>query len=224
MAALRVWALLWVLGLGLKAGWLDVWYLHKGYEAFERKDYNATVAEMKKIAPPLLESLYAQAAAYYEMGAYKKAGRLFARIKSDDPAIKRRLLYNLGNCAMKMGRYKSARDFYAKALAFGFDADTLHNLELALFMEERRKKSIGPKANRSVEAASTSGGADQRKEGAKKGRKGGTQSGGGGGSQASGVTVRKSRKLPATAVSRHPHSSKVYETINRGYVHEKRPW
>jgi Ca-activated chloride channel family protein len=126
---------------------------------------------------------------------------------------------------MKMGRYKSARDYYVKALQLGAGEDALANLKLALFMEERKQKRVEARANRKVEAGSTSGQSDQTKEGAKKASKSQSKMGQGSGTQSAAKSSRVSpNKRRAQAQERYELGSKAYELINKGYVHEKRPW
>ena len=213
--------------LGLQqaeAGWLDLWRLHRGYEAYAKGDYNASKAIFEAIRPPLLESTYALANTYYRLGAYKKAGRLYLRCQSDDPAVKRRIWYNLGNCAMKLGHYKSARDYYVKALQLGEDPDALENLRLALFLQERRRKRVEARAEKKVAAQSGSGASEQREKGSKT-SKSQARTGQGSGSRSSAESSRvgpKKERIEAT--ERYELGSKAYELINKGYVHEKRAW
>ncbi|WP_456452077.1 tetratricopeptide repeat protein, partial [Hydrogenimonas sp.] len=208
-----------------QAGWLDLWRLHQGYEAYRKGDYNASKEIFAAIRPPLLESTYALASAYYKLGAYKKAGRLYLKCKSTDPLIKRRIWYNLGNCAMKLGRYKSARDYYVKALQLGYDEEALENLKLALFLHERRQKRIEARANKKVEAQSSSGSSDQTKGSEKKASRSQSKMGQGSGSQSAAKSSRVGpKKGTSEATERYELGSKAYELINKGYVHEKRPW
>ena len=210
-------------GLQSQAGMLDLYKLHKGYEAYKAGRYEEAEKYFRAIRPPLLESTYALANALYRQGAYKKAGRLYAACRSDDPEIKRRIWYNLGNCAAKLGRYKSAADYYAKALALGEDNDTLANLKTVIFLEEKRRNKVQAKANRKVAAASRSGGAGERKQsGSSKSSQNRMQ---GSGSESASKTTRIGKQSGAQkAAKRHPMSSRVYEMINKGYVHETRPW
>lgn len=219
-------AALLLFGLNAEAGFWDIWQLNRGYEAYHERRYDEAKEIFSSIKPPLLESTYALASAYYRLGAYKKAGRLYLRCKSSDPAVKRRIWHNLGNCAMKMGRYKSAKTYYVKALQLGYDADTAANLQKALFLEEQRQKRIEVKANKTVKAPSSSGSSDQTKESEQKKRsRSQAKMGEGSGSSTAAKSTRiKKERASTEAAERHPLGSRAYEMINKGYVHEKRPW
>ncbi|BDY13817.1 VWA domain-containing protein [Hydrogenimonas cancrithermarum] len=210
-------------GLHLQASILDIYRLHRGYEAYKTKKYREAEAIFREISY-LQEGRYALANTLYREGAYKKAGRLFASIKAKKPAVKRQVWYNLGNCAAKMGHYKSAADYYIKALQLGYDPDAVHNLQLVLFLQEKMVRQIAPKANRHVKAVSRSGTADQsEKSGTKKGGNSRMQQGSG--SDAASKTTVVGRRPSAQAASkRHPLGSRVYEMINKGYINEKKPW
>ncbi len=205
-----------------KAGVLDLWHLKRGYEDYAKGSYEAALSHFKAVSPPTFESRYAQASTLYRLGAYKKAGRLLMGLKSSDPDLKRRVWYNLGNCAAKLGHYESARDYYAKALALGFDKDAMANLETIAFLKEKRAKKPASHANRRLKAASTSGGGARKKSASQ--RHGGRM-GQGSGSQNSASGGTLGMKIPKNRTQkRMPMSSKVYEMINKGYVHEKMPW
>ena len=223
----RLWvAMLLLAGVHAEAGFWDIWRLNRGYEAYNEKKYDEAREIFASIRPPLFESTYALANTYYRLGAWKRAGRLYLKCKTSDPVVKQRIWYNLGNCAMKMGRYKSARDYYVKALQLGSDEDALANLEMALFLQERRQKRIEAKANRKVKAESTSGMADQTKTGAeKKSSKSQAKMGEGSGTSTAAKSTRITReRTMSEAAERHPLGSRAYEMINKGYVHEQRPW
>ncbi|WP_456391000.1 vWA domain-containing protein [Hydrogenimonas sp.] len=206
------------------AGIIDLYKLHRGYELYVQHKYEESQKLFESIDPPLLESRYAQACALYRMGAFKKAGRLFAACKSSRPDIQQRIWYNLGNCAVKIGRYKSARDYYLKALQIKEDPDAKHNLKMVLFLIEKRKK-IQAKANREVKAASSSGSSEQtKKSGAKKSNAKSGSKGGAGSYSASKATNMRRQKNSTASTKRHPLGSKVYEMINKGYVNEEKPW
>jgi len=223
----RLW--LWLLpliGLNAEAGIFDLYKLHEGYMAYQNQQFEEAKAIFASIDPPLLESTYALANSYYHLGAYKLAGRFYLKCQSSNPLIKQRIWYNLGNCAVKLGHYKSAKAYYIKALQIGFDEDVMKNLEMVLFLEEQKQKRVEAKANRSVKAVSQSGSADQtdeRKDGtsSKSHGKMGEESGH---SQTSQSTRIHPQSVPTEAVKRHPLGSKVYEMINKGYVHEEKPW
>ncbi|WP_353662235.1 VWA domain-containing protein [Hydrogenimonas sp. SS33] len=221
----RLLPLLALLGIQGQAGLLDYHYLLKGYELYRKGAYEKAEKAFEKVDPPLLESRYGLGAALYKMGAYKKAGQVFASIKSRDPDVKAAIYYNLGNCAVRIGRFKSARDYYVKAIQLTSDPDAKSNLKKVLFLIEKRRAKVEPKANRHVKAASSSASTDQKKEkGTKKGSSQQRMGQGSGAQSATKSTRVGVRKGSQKMSRRHPLSSKVYEMINKGYVHEERPW
>ena len=223
----RVWAAIsLLLGIQAQAGLTDIWRLEAGYEAYAQRRYEDAGKIFASIRPPLFESTYALANTYYRLGAWKRAGRLYLKCKTSDPELKRRIWYNLGNCAMKMGRYESAVDYYVKALQLGYDEDAVANLKTALFLKERRKKRIEPKADEKARPQSASGTAERKEEaGKKESSKSRAKMGKGSGSSTAAKSTRiRKERAAAEAARRHPLGSRAYETINRGYVHEKRPW
>ena len=137
--------------------------------------------------------------------------------------MKRRLWFNLGNCAAKLGHYKSAIDYYAKSLALGEDNETVANLKTVIFLEEKKRREAQAKANRKVQAASKSGSPGERSKSAAS--KSVNQQMKGSGSESAAKSTRIGKKRgESESQRRHPFSSKVYEMINKGYVHETKPW
>ncbi|WP_201352847.1 vWA domain-containing protein [Hydrogenimonas urashimensis] len=221
----RLWPLLALLGIHAQAGLLDYYHLSKGIELYHKGAYEKAAKAFAKVDPPLLESRYGLGASLYKMGAYKKAGRVFASIKSSDPAVKAAIFYNLGNCAVKIGRFKSARDYYVKALQLTLDPDAKANLQKVLFLLEKRRSKVQPKANRHVKAATDGGSSAERKEKGAKKSDSQHRMGQGSGAQSATKSMRIGiQKGASQTTPRHPLSSKVYEMINKGYVHEERPW
>ena len=204
-------------------GWLDMWHLRSGYEAYKRGDYNASIAHFKAVSPPLLESTYALASTYYRLGAYKQSARLYAQCQSDNRAVKQRIWYNLGNCALKLGHYKSAREYYIKALRLGEDADALSNLKLVLFLEEKERKPLQPESGDKSKARFSVNGSHESKKTAKS--KSAQNQARGGNAQGGAKSTRVAKQKEALpGASRFELGSKAYELINKGYVHETRPW
>lgn len=215
--------LLLLTGIHAEAGMLDRFWLHRAYDAYNTGDLNATEAALSHIAEPSLQREYTLGALYYAQGAYKKAGQTFASIESTDPKVKQNLLYNLGNCAVKLGRYKSARAFYVNALQLGDDPESVENLSQILFLIQKQKKKPIIHANRSVKASGTGSSSEKKKSSSQRESKksGQGQSGGGG---AKGGGVKKVRKPSEPGNLKHPVGSKAYDLINKGYTNEARPW
>ncbi len=203
------------------AGVLELWRLHEAYTLYEKGEYNQSLEYIESVEKPSLQRLFAKASALYKIGAYKEAGRILSSIKSDDPNIKSIIYYDLGNCAVKLGRYKSARVFYTKSLQLLPDDDALENLSLILFLRERKTKKPKSAANRKVEASGV--GERMQKSGSKSKKESHSSGGKSGGSGGSKAEVNHSSALSAHTLKR-PLGSKAYELINKGYIDEPRPW
>jgi Ca-activated chloride channel homolog len=215
--------LLLLFGIEAEAGVLDGFWLHRAYQDYEHKEWNVSVSALSHVTTPSLQRDYARGALYYQQGAYKKAGRVFSSIRSRDPETKQKLYYNLGNCAAKLGRFESARDFYVKALQLGKDAQTLSNLETVMFLMQRQKKKPAIHANKSVKASGKGGSSEQKPGGAKRQSQASGQGQSGSGTSKSGG-AEKVKKTAAPPGEKHPIGSKAYDLINKGYINETRPW
>jgi len=216
-----------LININLNAGIVDLYKLQKGYSAYQNRDYKGAKEIFLSIEPPLLESTYALANSYYRLGAYKLAGRLYLKCKSKTPVIKQKIYYNLGNCAFKLGHFKSAKAYYIKALQIGFDEDAVENLQKVLFLEESNRKRVEVKANRKVKAESQSGSSDQQTKSENRetiSKNQGKMGQGSGSSISSKSTQISKNRSRYEAAKRFPLSSKVYEMINKGYINEEKPW
>jgi len=210
--------LLLLLGLQAEAGMLDGYWLQRAYSDYGAGDWNASAAALAHVAEPSLQREYMQGALYYRQGAYKKAGQVFSAIRSHDPQVKRILYYNLGNCAARLGRYKSARDFYVKALQLGDDPDARENLAQLLFLTEQQQKKPAVHADKSVKASGKGGESEQKPSETKRAssKSGEGQSGSGGAKGGSAQQVRKavppaSRAAPHRFQSLRPDQQRIYQ-------------
>ncbi|WP_457595264.1 VWA domain-containing protein [Hydrogenimonas sp.] len=205
------------------AGLLDLWRLHRAYDAYARGDFNRTLSELGSVRERSLQRAYAEASAYYKTGAYKKAARILSSIRTDDPHLKAAILYDLGNCAVKIGRFESARDFYLKSLRLREDPDTEANLAAVLFVHQKRHKKPLVKANKAVAASGKGEGSEKKSSGtSRKSRSAGPGQSGSGGVRKKGE--RHSQKSLTAGAVKFPLGSKTYELINKGYIDERKPW
>jgi len=187
------------LSLQAQAGMLDWYYIHQASSAYHDKAYKEAAYYYQKITRKSLQSQMNLAACYYEGGAYAKARALYSTLQSNNPKIKKKLLFKLANTAVKEKDYASARAFYREALVFGKDEDILHNL-----------KSIAHKKN-NPHAPKAQGGDDEIKMKAN--------------AQAQNASNKKEAEGgSAPQANSHPIGYKAYELINKGYIHEKQPW
>jgi Ca-activated chloride channel family protein len=104
----------------------------------------------------------------------------------------------------------------------GQDNDAQHNLELIILLENKKQSKLNmarPKSQSSTSSQSES----QDEEGKKSEEQ--QSSGGGGGSQNRSKTKKEEiRAIEQGTSKKQPLSSKVYDLINKGYIHEKQPW
>jgi len=194
----RVLLLLPFLTLGADAGVLDWYYIGKAQAYYHDKAYKKAAESYEKIERKTMQSQMNLANAYYQGGLYNKARRVYKKLKTTNPHLKKVLLFKLGNCEAKLEAYSTAKAYYHEALLFGEDADIVYNLKL---IENKKEDDKTPKK----------GGDDKEKREAstasaqsKKGKQG------------------KSSSTPSKLS--HPLGFKAYELINKGYIHEKRPW
>ena len=230
----RKWLLvgLSLVGIEASAGVLDLYHLQHAYRDYARADYNRTLVRLRSIEQPSLQSQLLKAAGYYRMKHYKKARQTYREIKTRNPGIKQQLYYNIANTYAMEGNYDKAKIYYTKALQLGSDSDAEANLALVLFhhTDKERMRTLpkpgGNSANHPKKGETQQ--ADREKKQQKQGSNGGT---GGGSGNMTRKTPQHEKKKPTVAKAdpskpkeRHPLSSKVYELINKGYVHETKPW
>jgi len=173
----------------------ELWTLHKAYEAYGKGEYNRTLALLQDPKESSLQRSFAKASALYRLGAYKKAAGTLMLIKSDDAAVKAAIYYDLGNCAVKLGRFRSAREYYVKSMQLHPDEEALENLAAILFEKEREKRSR-PKA--AVKTQKASGGAKESEKVGGSGKRAESKSSGG----QSGSGEAKSGSRPGAAISK----------------------
>ncbi len=215
-------AALW--GTHLNASIFDDHYLHQAYEQYRQGDYNATEKYLSKIETVSLQSRVADANTYYKQERFKKALAAYRSIRSTSPETKQRLYYNIANCYAQMKAYDKAKRYYTKALQLGDDADAGYNLKLVLLKKSEaeaklpfaRPKSQGDSADKPQE--------QDEDEGKKSDEQQQNSGSGGGGGQTKTKSKEKIAIIQPGKKKKQPLSSRVYDLINKGYVHEKEPW
>jgi Ca-activated chloride channel family protein len=218
-------AALW--GSHLNASLFDNYKLHQAYVYYQSGEYNTTLAILEKIDIPSLQSQMTKADSYYRQGQYAKAAAIYRSIRTRSPKIKQILYYNLGNCYAQTKAYEKAAPYYVKALQLGEDKDAEYNLKLVMFRKNEtgnKLQSARPKSQNNDDAGKKEG---EVEEGKQKQQNSGGGSGGGGGNKSSKKEKNKKLKLDSPQENNKqklPLSSKVYDLINKGYVHEKSPW
>ena len=212
-------------GIQVQAGMLDTYYLHHAYTAYKEGDFNRSYAQLKKIEIPSLQSQIALADTYYKKGDYHKALPLYLSLHSRSAKIKQQLYYNSANTYTQLGLYDKAKIYYTKVLQLGKDEAARHNLEIVLFLKEKKAQKLGmahPQSQNSHAAKSLTESSNNKKK--KKESQSSTGSGSGGETQSKKHKKNAQQRLQEEHSQPHPLSSKVYELINKGYIHETQPW
>ena len=215
-------AALW--GTYANASIFDSHYLHQAYEHYQQGDYNATETYLSKIKTVSLQSRMADANTYYKQKRYKKALTAYRSIRSTSPKTKQKLYYNIANCYAQMKVYDKAKRYYTKVLQLGEDADARYNLKLVA-LKKSDAESKFPFARPKSQGDSSGKTEEQDEDKGKKSDEQQQNSGsGGGGGQTKTKSKEKIMILQPTEKKKQPLSSRVYDLINKGYVHEKEPW
>lgn len=212
-------------GLSLHASIIDDYYLIQAYHSYHQQDFNRSTRYLKQIKHRSLQSQMTLAHSYYKQRAFKKALATYASIHSTHIPIKQQLYYHIANSYSMLQHYSKARIYYAKALQLGEDKDALHNLECIALLKDKDSNTLGiahPKSQSTQKSKS------QTKDPAKNKDKKQSSSGSGGGEKSTSHTAKKKEKKKLytnkQTQKKQPLGSKVYELINKGYIHETQPW
>lgn len=217
-----------LLGIQAHASFLDDYHLISAYKAYEKQEYTSSIQALKNIDKASLQSLMLLAHTYYKQGKYKNALILYHSIRSKQKSIKQSLYYHIANSHALLHEYSKAKSYYAKALQLGEDEDSRYNLGLIALLGDKEKASLGIAHPKSQSNASSSTKNISSKEDTNEEDKPSTNdSGKGEGS----TSPQKAKKPPSKLLADdkeeenpQPLGSKVYELINKGYMHEQRPW
>ena len=214
-------------GLQVEASVLDNYHLQQGYQAYKMDDFNLSLKYMKSIKQSSLQSQMTLANIYYKMGDFKKAIKVYKSILSTSANIKQQLYYNIANAYALQGSYTKAKLYYTKTLQLGFDGDASHNLKLISTLQDKDTADVGIAHPKSQSGASSKSEL-QDKEDTKEEDQPSSGSGGGGENQTKEEKKTKKKEknklLNDEIPQKQPLSSKVYELINKGYIHETQPW
>lgn len=214
--------LLALFGFQAEASFFDAYHLHQAVKSYENHDFNASIVQLKKIDTPSLQSQLTLANSYYKIQAYKKAIALYDSIQSRSPLVKQTLYHNIANAYALLGKYTKAKIYYTKSLQLGHDAESLYNLLLVSTLKDKESASLGISHPKSQSSASSKSESSQKE---KKKKEDEPSSGSGGGGEKTAQKKQKKNKLISDPhVKSQPLSSKVYELINKGYIHEQQPW
>lgn len=215
--------LLTFFGFQAKASMLDIYHLSRAYEHYKKADYNTTLLTLKKITTPSLQSQMTLANTYYKQNNFKKAIKIYQSIRSTSIKTKQQLYYNIANAYSMQKAYSKAKVYYTKALQLGVDADTKHNLALVALLVDKKDAQLGIAHPKSQDASSSKNESQDKDETRSEDT---PSSGSSAGEKSSSKKEKqeKSKLLDNGSEDKHPLSSKVYELINKGYIHETQPW
>jgi Ca-activated chloride channel family protein len=123
-----------------QAGILDFIAIDKAKEAYENREYDATISHLNalkdSIKDPALE--YDIANAYYKKGKYEEALKHYKKAQGVDEAHR---LYNMGNAYANSGDIQSAIDVYEESLKLRDDADARKNIEILKQMKKEQQQN-----------------------------------------------------------------------------------
>lgn len=212
------------LGLQTEASIIDNYALTLAYKSYQKGDFNSSLKYLKTMKERSLQSQMTLGNTYYKEGEFKKAIQIYTSIRSTSAQIKQKLYYNIANAYAMQEAYDKAKIYYTKALQVGEDEDARHNLNLIAFLHDKKRAKLGiahPKSQSSDSSKSES----QEQDKDKTRSEDQPSSGSGGGETQSTKEQEENKLLPnQDKQEKHPLSSKVYELINKGYIHEKQPW
>jgi Ca-activated chloride channel family protein len=155
--------------------------MKKGAESYQKENYDESLSLFQQA---LVESpddpgiLYNLSSAQYQAGKFDEAAKGFEAVasRSNDPKLKQKAYYNLGNTAFRQGNLQASADNYRKALDLDrSDLDAKQNLEFVLKAMEKpeQKKSSKDKKdenrgdkNKDQQSSKSQQGQDKNKQNA----------------------------------------------------------
>ena len=213
-----------LLGFQAEASIFDTYHLHQAYTAYEKQDFNASKRYLQKIKLASLQSQMTLANTYYKNHAFKKAIQIYTSIHSTSVPIKQQLYYNIATAYAHLASYSKAKVYYTKALQLGLDEDTKHNLNIVTLLADKKVAKLGIAHPKSQSAeASISDLQEEKRESTQEEDQPSSGSGSGGESKSK-ENQEKNKLLYDEQAQKQPLGSKVYELINKGYIHETQPW
>jgi Ca-activated chloride channel family protein len=217
-----------LVGFQAEASLLDDYHLHTAYVSYAEKDFNTSKIHLEQITAHSLQSKLTLANSYYKMQNYQKAIGIYTSIRSSSALIKQQLYYNIATAYAQLGTYSKAKVYYTKALQLGDDEDTKINLKYIMLLEDKNNASLGIAHPKSQSDTSSKSIAEEKKD--KKSNEDQPSSGSGAsGENSEKKQEEKDKQLHKKLIEddtpqEHPLGSKVYELINKGYIHETQPW
>ncbi len=201
----------------LHASILDEITIERAYKAYEAQKYHKSAKLFDKL--PYLEAKYGEALSLMHLGKYDLAAKILASLQANDPKTQARIFYARGLCYEKMRNYEKALQLFIQAAQLSKDERIVEHIQKLAF-KKNEKKPIPPFAK-------------QKRVLQKSDKKGSRKKGAGGSNMQStalasnsqgGKKSSKKQEVLAKKGSQMPLSSELYETINKGYIHETTPW
>ncbi len=199
------------------------------YRLYDEQKYEESALEFKLLTPSV-ESYYNSGVAYYKAKRYRDAIKIFSQIKSTNPELKQKLLYNLGNCAFMLKKYDRAKIYYEQSLAFNDDADSISNLKLIYKLKLESKKDVSTMLAKKTSDKKRDTAQDYVKKqktdssSSKSNQTSYQSSDGSSMSKKKKEQNQQQRKNKNTTQTNFKLGYKAYELINKGYTNEQRPW
>lgn len=210
-----------------EADTFDFYYLYKAKQNIKELKYSQAASNFKQLEPSV-QSYYNIAGSFYKAGQYKSALNYYTKIKTPDKKLKEAILYNMGNCAVKLKMYDKAKEYYINALALIEDEDALYNLNLIRDKKTEKRYQVSKNSQSSSKKKKNSDTKQESKKQNKNANKSSSNrdaeqssSGSGGTKKNKSASVKKTNSKNA---NNYKIGYKAYEIINKGYADEKEPW
>lgn len=213
-----------------EASLFDFYYKELAKKAYEQKEYAKAAMYFKKLAPSQY-SYMSLANSYYNNKQYKYSLRIYTQIKSHDPEIKSKVLYNMANAAFRLKKYQRAAEFYKQSLTLHYSIEAKENLmtlyalnrtskvdvaDMLPQVNDKEVKTITKKNDTKKDEQKNESGSSKSKQNAAQGSQGGA-----------GAKSKKQNK-DAAQIKGEKNNFKMgynaYELINKGYINETQPW
>lgn len=212
---------LWGEQVPLHAGALAFWHEYQARESYEAGEFKAAAEHYEKLAEEneAYDVAFNLANSYYQLGRFDEAVILYEAIRTDDPAFKSAVYYNLANTYARKEEFEKADRFYLKSLILKYDSDTDHNRRIVA----GAKKGYNPDSLKKKGAGKKDKATQPKGTKKPRNKKGESQRA----NQASKKIdlTKEERKKLAQAKQKKPLSYKQYQLINeRAGSREKNPW
>jgi Ca-activated chloride channel family protein len=216
----KVLPLLALIGLSAQGGWLDYPYIKAGQYDYAQGNYERSARWFSHVESP--KAQFNRASALYKAGKYQEALSIYRQIRSDDPAFKSAVFYNMGNCHIRLKEFENARSALLKSLTLKYTKRADQNLRAIARAQEQKTLNVRKEKNDkfSADENKPTGAPKSSKEGGGSNMQSDIASSGAGDAQ------KKAQGDPrfSTSQGKASLSSKQYELINQRSVHETKPW